>query len=360
MSVLDDLEKLDWISLGYPDMMIWLRQLKSVDDDEREAGYNSLYEYYMYDDVRLYGVAHWLVPYLIELLSDENIEKKGTPALLLMQFVSESYMRSSEDKIAEKVQQEAAKAIDLYVRLLDADDPDVWRMILEMVPFLDHGADRIIPKLVSMLSNDVISKQLWATETLGRMIAKHPHIAYQQIYIEALQSNLSHPDLELCLVTALAMTRILKKETPQAVIDMLIDKPITPDPTALTLSAIKLVSELETERAVKSLLKMLTYTNNEHYLINLLLSLINIGLNQSSLVELYSITKSTPDQRGRWDFAYLSGFQPPISSVYSLTDLQKEILRALIAKDELWASETNIFSLHGLPDTREELIRLVQ
>jgi hypothetical protein len=70
----------------------------------------------------------------------------------------------------------------------------------------------------------------------------------------------------------------------------------------------------------------------------------------------------------RADYVYVSSYLDqnqkhnvtlhPLSST-PLNDEQMEILKNLIAKEQLWEAETNLFNLFSLPDSRGELKQLL-
>ncbi len=132
--MLEDLDNVDWGKLDFPELPKLIRDLTSSDNKIREHAYDELYDKGLSDLPR---AAPYVVPFLIELLNQNNIKQKETILLLLMQMASQAtaylYVASSP-AFFQSVLDEIAKGVKVYERFVgDIKIAEVTNQLLDSV-----------------------------------------------------------------------------------------------------------------------------------------------------------------------------------------------------------------------------------
>jgi hypothetical protein len=93
-----NLSEVDWVSVGTPDMRMWLEGMASHDMSIRENAYDNFYDSGVVD---LNKATPYVIPFVIKLLSVPNVPKEGAILQLLIVLASESLAYSDHPKLFE-------------------------------------------------------------------------------------------------------------------------------------------------------------------------------------------------------------------------------------------------------------------
>jgi hypothetical protein len=96
---MDILDNISWKELGHRDLSKDIRKLTSKNETERDEGYDIFDRYYLRAVSKL---TPYLIPYLIELLDNPEIEEKDRVIAVLMDWSLESLAALRHDEYKDE------------------------------------------------------------------------------------------------------------------------------------------------------------------------------------------------------------------------------------------------------------------
>ncbi|GEM_PF-4189980 len=374
--MLEKLEQINWSELIHAygqasDIPDHIQKLRSDDSDVLRKTFSYLYNR-LYHQSTIYEATVATIPFLIDLLTEDNIKSKASIISMLSHLSHGNYLRSYNlglwDQLART---EVAKGFPVYLSLIDDED---WEIRIQAVAILSYsprfGEDKaqvILDILANKLDSEENELVICALITgLGNMIGGYRlHDDNNAIQvasrIESIYKLESNPKIRL--VVLLSIPKILQEETPQYVIDGLLNIvenppfPGTPanmgDPSYF---ALKSLWHLDTKRCKESLEIAIQKPNA---------SLDPLTIASAFMEWLYAEKGPNLPWRtlsvgsaGTTNYIYQK-IQPQLK-LDKLSDFQTQILRTIINEDTIWQFEHNLLERYGLPAEREEARKLLE
>lgn len=347
--MLDKIHQIDWANVGPatgPGTAVprLLEDLLSDDPEPRDDTVEAISVIVTYNLGCVTEAALLMVPFLIEALQWHDFPKHANVLSVLSIFLSTaSNNRYSKD--SPRLYQAIHKHFDLYKTLIDHPDPQVRRKAVIVLCHFDDDAD----DLVVWLQGKIETEQHVKTKTtkLRQIVSSFSETdifkAHRGWYLEQVESLLAEQNSWVRLIAASMIIRITKEQTDEGVVNLLSDLIIERCTTFTRETDVWdeegndfyvtswVFSHLGAERCIHALLRTIEPIT-DHYTVQLL------------AFEL-------ADQ----------AFPKTHSPGAPLSELQKDVLRLLVAKDELWADHSHLYVLseNGLPDTRDGLRNLI-
>jgi hypothetical protein len=135
--MLETLDDVDWIGLGYPDLPKWIQALTSESKELREEAYYNLYPG---KELEPLVFAPHVVPFLIELLTYDEVQEKVVILLLLMQWSSVAKVIAAQATeqpyrtFAQTLLSKIAKGRSTYQPFLETEDRD---LVLQLLGYIE-------------------------------------------------------------------------------------------------------------------------------------------------------------------------------------------------------------------------------
>ncbi len=131
--MLKQLNNMDWAALGVPMMPRWIEGIVSHDVDTREKSYDNLYDSGVID---LNKATPYVIPFLIDLLTEQDTPRKDAILQLLIVVASEALAYSDHPKLAEianRTLTEINKGSDTFETYLNG--ADTKQLALELLKY---------------------------------------------------------------------------------------------------------------------------------------------------------------------------------------------------------------------------------
>lgn len=341
-----------WESLGYPDMGTWLDNLRSENVSVQKQALDELYNTHI---TEISKVSLYLVPSLIELLKNDKIQVKCDLINLLMHIAdSIGPHRALGNVVLSRIEDET----DLYLTFLESEETRY--NAFELLGYLSGRFEQIASKLLPMIEPD--SDKIASSYTLYHLLNITENIdehLKQECITRFLELFRSAEDYYVRGTAMMALSRLMGDKAP-AEVDELFEKMLTKASTEKrggfgVVSLVKALLQLGTVRATKILINSLPNIDD---LYNLLPIFLNLGFNKGKVIQ-YSNSRIRMETGIQTIWKPLSpmDIQPIIRE--ELNSTQRQILHVIINHDNVWASTSNIFQLHGLPSSREALQKLL-
>ena len=389
-AILAGLDEVDWQALHHAygpatDVPALLRALLSGDAAERERIWERLYSTIWHQGT-VYAASAAAVPFLIRM-----VEFAGTPGradiLELLAFLAQGggalavhahaengainwreilakegkeldTERRREADWVRATHEAAAAGVALYLHLLTDADVRLRSAAAAVLACFPERSREIAPHLRRALDDEPAGQpRIVIAYALATVLDAGP--AARETLRALLKSD---PAPAVRFLAAAGLARRAGGETPDAAIsalmagapevdDALAERiPDWPGALALALDALRRLDPL---RRMDALLRALTMTEEEdttEEVAGVLLDMVfNDGVAQSKS------TAWSRDASGRTHIHYWEPDPQPARARASLTHEQQSVLAALIAHDPLWAYESDLLALYGLPHEREPL-----
>ncbi|MBD2182761.1 HEAT repeat domain-containing protein [Planktothrix sp. FACHB-1355] len=370
--MLENLETIDWHQLTHAygpadDIPVLIRYLTSENTELREA---AIYELYgnIWHQGSVYEASAFAIPFLIELLQNEHVQKKEQILILLAYLArGNSWHKKHQNSIfliddrdtpefQEKVKIEQTWVVNarnrvyeglrLYLNLLADADPKIRIASAYTLACLPDRAPEIIPEMLKCLHREA-DRQAKASMVLSLGTLVEPESKYLALFTEILHSKTS--DL-VKLVAAMMLTQLARNKTPQEAIAFLVN----------TISDSKSVAELYSQLpwadgdVVADVSRYFCYLEAES--------------NQFPLTDLIEAL-STVDAYSALTVAetllYVTFNGKTIladEKMSELTKTQRIVLSAIAQSENTWKYDANmsqILKSFALPMWREKLLALV-
>jgi tetratricopeptide (TPR) repeat protein len=389
-ALLAGLDDVDWQALHHAygpatDVPALLRALLSGDAAERERTWERLYSTIWHQGT-VYAASAAAVPFLIRM-----VEFTGTPGradiLELLAFLAQGsgylavHAREEDGAINwREILAEEGKELDaerrheadwvratheavgagvpLYLRLLtDADARLRSAAVATLACFPEH-AQEIGPHLRRALDDEpddalrvalayalsaVLDAGPNARATLRALLESDPNPAVRFLAAAGLaqRAGAETPDVAVSALVAGA---------PE--VDDVLAQHIPDWPGALAL-ATGALSRLDPPRRLDALLRALTTVDAEEATEEIAGVLLDLVFNDGVVQD--KATAWSRDASGRTHIHYWRPRPQPARDPTSLTHAQRSVLAALIAHDPLWAHDSDLLALYGLPHERAPL-----
>lgn len=356
---MDQIPAVDWNELGFPMMPTWIRNLASGDADLRKQTLDSLYDSRI---TEITTATLYVIPCLIELLKDENVQGKED-ILNLLTLLADEASSIGDDDISRLVLNRIEEAYELYFSFLEK--PKTSSVTFDLLGYLHGQFDQIAPRLLLMLKQAEIKAPL-AYTMYHLLESKHLSNPDRETYIANFTSLLSSTETDYVRLAAAMVLSLLLQENAPNQVDSILGNALSSVKTekrayASSFNALsKAVIHLGTERAVNVLVSVVTQENDFVVSMRILPLLLNLGFNDGNTVRFSETFHKTGDNVLREiDFSLYPEEKLSRSSIYSLNPLQRQIISALLNNSAIWSVKTNIFELHGLPSSKDGLRKLL-
>jgi hypothetical protein len=357
--MLENVDSVDWAGLGYAEMASWLRDLASDDEATQEAGFNALYDHRVEESL---NVAPYVVPFLIELLSVRVGKTKRDFLTFLMQIASETSVRP-DNPLYSKVFDALERYTTIYLDLLDT--AETRGESLELLGYLRGKVQVIAPKLLSMI--DLNQSKFAAIFTLNNLLVDNEIIteADKRQFTSRFESVLSSDeDNYVRLAAAMLVISLLKEKSPGDAIEIISWGILNADSeTRAKLSNVTLLIQtllkLGNAKAIDELSRVFPSLEKASYIFEVLVKLLNLGFNEGKFVNYLHSIERIDGVLKRYTYHDYTHIQDKTQPIQNLNPTQRQILSALLKNDHLWEFQTNIFELHGLPSSREDIRNLI-
>lgn len=368
--MIDGLDDIQWDKLTHAygtaeEIPKYLRLLSSDEPDVLKKTFTHLYNC-LYHQSTIYEASVTTIPFLIDLLMAENIQRKSSIIRLLSHFAHGDYLKSFNLGIWDQLaRSEVVKGLPTYLSLLDDENSRVRIQTLAILSysprFTEDEAQLILDSLMNRLDTEehelVVSAIIFG---LGYIIAGYQSIdenTTNQVAsrIENIYEEVSNSKIRL--VALLSLPRILEEKTPQYVIDELLKVIETPPfPTTPAnigspdLYALESLWHLDKTRCNKSLEIALQRSNSS----------IDILRIASALMEwLYAgkgpnLPSRILDVDGDGNRKYIYRKAQPQFKPDKLTDFQRQVVQTILNADKTWEIQHNLLEAYGLPANRDE------
>ncbi len=357
--MLDQIDKINWAELGYPQMALWLHNLASDNPALRTEYINNLFDNHVND---LSVVSPYVIPFLIELLAQDSVEEKVDILTLLMQLASEASVPPIDAK-TQLVLSRIEEGTDLYLSFLEK--PRERGITFELLGYLRGRFEQITSKFLPMLGQEEnkapVLYTFYKLFDSSDVINEEDRQRYSAFVLRFLSAN--ETDYVRFAAAAL-VSRLMKANAPSQVDVILEDamRHVHNERRAYT-SSISWMSnallELGVDRSINILIAILPSLSDSHEVFEVLTKLLNLGFNNGKVVK-YSQTVIKQDN-GVSERVFRTSDEANISfsPEQGLSSVQQRILLSIVDHTTLWSIKTNLLQLHGLPSSREELRKLL-
>jgi len=389
--MLEGLDLVDWKSLQHAygsaiDTPQYIRLLASADEGERKKAYDHLISAVNHQG-SVYSVTPAVVPFLIELLNDQNTPERHNILRLLISFVESCnehlyVIENALDPISIGIFQiqmqtynHVASGLDVYIRLLTSEISPLRRNAAQLFKAFVDRTEQIRPALWAALQSETDAETLCIMlDSFATHLATTRSGALYSDYFTELCKT--HSDKAVRLQAAMSLIISSPRDfvgvpnaVPDFVIDILIDALNFPTTYGLGLFSGEIdilkcfytLGDKGMERALQS--KAIT-TQPAHLIARLMLDRAFYGrgkpLRRDPIYdwEKYQVYgKVLGGFKGQYDFPREDRTYRPGTP---LNPLQRQTLEQIIACEPFWKMKTNLFSFFfGLPDERNTLKQLL-
>ncbi|MCB9454002.1 MAG: hypothetical protein H6672_21420 [Anaerolineaceae bacterium] len=350
--MLDQINNVDWESLGYPHMATWLLNLTSDDSSIRKEYFDRLYDSRVNTITK---VSPYLIPFLLELLTEEKIQSKDELLNLLMQIASEAYYHPN-DATAQLTLNKVEEGTHVYLAFLE--DSENSSIAFELLGYLKGRLDQIASILLPMLNREEYKAVV--AYTFYNLI-RGGEVKNSQKYIDIFSILLSpNEDKYVRIAAAMGLSKLMGAQAPPEV-DKILMEALTHvhiETRAYASSIYRLTQssiELGVERAINILIEVISDEDKLISLFQILPTLLNLGFNGGVLVKYFKRLRKNNNILNEIIFTPLSETDTIQIPHPTLNPIQHRILQTLLDNNTVWELKTNIFQLHGLPSSKKEL-----
>lgn len=404
--MLEGLDNVNWLrhAGGYAlkdKVPVFIRKLASDDDTVREGAFETIFEEMNHQDT-IYDATPYIIPFLIELLTYDQIKDKKDLILgiwSVFQCCEEAflYSRKMTDRATRNAiltYQHIAAGFYTFIKLLNHEELKARMAAMLLVSSLhEHApASRHHLRRVYCSESDVLMRAL-TLKRLGDLVPKgygsmidHHRQKYLALFEPIIQSD-PEPIVRLGAAMGWANAHpyspynnrlIAPQYIREALLTGLKYAPASVDigwptrPQFNTHEIIKVLTGLGWKDVIETFNFPLLDRYQAHHLVR---NLLDVVFNRKLTREEASRNGSTGWDL--WESEETRLRKLPETMIYAITDHyprsfnpakpklnqphQKEIIAAIVACDVFWELPTNLFSFfYGLPDSRDKLVRLVE
>lgn len=376
----------DWNVLNAPEVPKWLVALSSKDEKWQYHAKLALSSYlkqhalalnianYEYNEVLATDAPVLITSFLIEMLRVPSLAKPATITELLevvSLYGKEPTLGYMQQKRATKIHNLLVQQFDLFLHMLTYPDPEVRGNILNLLHNIPEKQEELAKVLLHHLEVNHLSEKLErliAIDVLFEIVRKDEYADdLLDRYIRILSQWFeNYETLPIILARSGCYLILLQgEEVSQVIVDILVDilkEANFTDPLEdLGLSDLWIEALLTfgANQATRIFLDLFDHQTDDYALIEISAILLDLHFRSGDFRRPYLLMDKYGDETRVIASLGESQNLSPISQPKSLSDLQKEILRQLVHKDQLWDIKTNLFELYSLPATRSKLSALI-
>lgn len=398
--MLEPLDNLEWRDIADafgPAVQVprLLRDLASTDPEVRTSALENLTNH-IWHQTSLYEATARAVPFLVDLLSNDEVQDKHLILSLLWgiagagaptihpPFSDQATYPPPRDDLARRIYLAVRDGLPMYVRFLDSQDLRLRATASGVLSLFADEASLIAPRLLEVIEGEhEPTAKSEMVETFGFLVTSgREHLDAELDSYRTFLEDLLSPgqDAAVRFAAACVLAPLLGEAAPQAAIDILLDAISRPfeysrffTPHAVPGEAAKALSFLGPELGIAALVEGLRRSEgypSVHDVIERLLDLAFKGKQARNFTRTYRTAKDdvreihySPRGNFRRDEEGLSIFIPqvaPITTVQRLSGAEREALKAIVQADTAWTYRTNLYELYGLPNNRQQLHLLAE
>lgn len=396
-ALLAGLDDVDWQAIHHAygpatDVPRLLRALLLGDKTERHRALERLYSR-LWEEGEVYPASVVAVPFLIRLVAYEAMPGRADVIELLAALASSggelvASGRGEDDEenedagtppeardIARAAHNAVGMGIGLYIALLAHEDTELRGAAAVVLAGFPERATQVVPPLRDALAQEAQPEARIALthallRTLDAGLAARAYLA---------ELVTTHQDVAVRLLAAIGLADRAKTETPDAVVATLVEgigalsgaddqrqEMVDVDvgafigiyewPGGLT-AALRALLQLDDRRRLDALIRAFALTRNADAAEEVASVLLDLIFNGGGMMG-----KTTAISRGADGHLRIHYWEPqpqPARDPASLTHEQRSVLAALVAHDPLWAHDSDLLALYGLPHEREPLRQFI-
>lgn len=391
--MLETLDRIDWENLraapgSAREVPLLLRQLASPDLDVAQNAFEQL-ENLIHHQFTVYEATLYTVPFLIELLKAESVHAKGNLLELLYSislsrhkdirppFITAPVRNTVDDILHERIYEAVRAGLSDYLPFLRDKSPQSRITAAKLLALFEEDAESLAPLLRSLLENESnIEVKIDLVQSLGRLLKRDQNLwkrennGYKSLFAD-LVTTAGNNLVRFRAACTLAMLE--ETETSGDVVRLLMRAIAYPEMYATSFS---------TQIVVRSAAEALTYLGRARgiaalvtafraiadpmaaeLMIEVLLSLafpdkhvrISSRNQQRDKERHYKLryTAELVDQLGEKDYSHRTFSTAQTAEEFDAE--QRVVLTTIVDCDIVWAIDSNLLELYGLPTEREQL-----
>ena len=339
----------------------WLAGLRSADDNLREVALDSLWTV-IFDDGELTETTLELLPSLLAILAEDVTATDITPLSLIYAIAERAYPQAKENLMLP------SRAYRLIEQRLDVVLPYLRHPMLSvqieaymLLADFPSQAFTLVPHILSLAPNEANpAMRATATWTMGQLVRRAKSnllFPYQMQVIEwlrhALFSKTTH--LEKFVAATVLLHLLADSASPKAVailIHSMVREEHYPDvPWASTTlwDACDALCKLNRDSAVRifrQVLERIVQPARAHFIVSAMLGMV---IRQKHAVDWNFHIQTVTDEDGVMMRVYQ---REDVIPPWTLTDLRREALQAVLDCDAFWSLRSNLLACYGVPSER--------
>ena len=384
--MLEQLDKIDWKSLKHwagtaEEIPNLIRSLVSDDAQEIKETYTKLSLWFCHQgDVSKAGIAS--IPFLVEILQLGHLESSAGIMNLLIEMSHGSRWSLNGGWFFTETDQLVNKHVNVYLSHLNHPDTmarfNAIRLLCDSSLFEVDETPLILQGIIDQydVEPDDFNKAAIVLR-IGYLFESSGQ------YLEAQRSNTTEfikriyesDNAEFRLVASFTLPKLLRKQTPQNLVDDLVELVANP-PMRVTrdgkhtlpksplgnygggVNDFALISlwYLDQEARLTALEAAMERTSNVWESLNIAAALMHWTFVANTPAQPSPSVGKRPDgTRG-----YTYGIYIKHQDISSMSEFQKQVVSTLVNSDKAWTISSNLFEAYGLPNDREEVKKLLE
>jgi hypothetical protein len=376
--VLEKMERVDWAALGLADVQRWLKDLASPEQGLRREAFNSLLEhveqghifegYGSLRDILKNELQALVAAFLIELLGHESVENKEYELYLLDGFCFYFTRAEALEPYVTRLnhlRQVISSGISTYLSLLDHSSSKVREAAVTLSSRLNEHNQLFLgytlPHAERETNARIKALLLWRTyEKLA--VDKNLRDEFQAMFIELLNRLLKLQGDPIQPVAAVCLVSLEREKSPQQAIDSIVDALIALHDDSVYLGFdwdydfYRFTHALTTLGLSKGIVALRAVTEapdvSRTSRFHALNGLLHLAVGEGELVRIYIDGENYPGS-----IEVRAEFRKP--EVHHLNEMQRGMIEMIVNNDRVWEVSTDLFTLYGLPASREELRQML-
>jgi hypothetical protein len=384
--MLENLDSIDWSKLHHSygsaeTTPKYIRMLASADTDDRKRAYDHLYGSVNHQGDVLSATSA-VVPFIIELLSIEAIPDRSRLIEYLASLVEScndhlpnGYRDSNIGYLRHDIDtyNNVCQGLDLYISLLQSDDPEIRINAAQLLGMLVDQVARIKEPLWEAIQGET------DPNTLAIMImnfgllfrrywpfGENPIQPYLDYFLTLMETHPSEP-IRLCAARAIIDSNEIRyrlRGTPiyEAVVSTLLDALNNPEsyllyPYIYRGEVLNYLNRLEIETLHTLLDRETISPHAAHWVAREMLNRVFINRWRN---HFFSWGSFEHPSRNTGQYAW-EGYPRLFEATRSLFPNQQKVLQSILECKPFWQIPTNLFSyFYGLPDDPVQLAELAK
>lgn len=382
----DHMTMIDWHTLNAAEVPKWLVALLSTDENRQRQAKVKLSAYLQqhalalniagasYNQVLETDAPVLITAILLEMLKDGAVAQPHYIIELLeivASYFEEPTLGQIQRERAVRIHELVLDEFNLYLDMLKHPDDKVRINILELLRHLPEKQAEIANTLMYHLKTNPISDEIekLTIVTMLFQAIQAEEFAVDHLkrdFIEILSQYIELKETATLVARAAYYLILLQKDqVSQLVLDALIgvlkEASFTDPSSDLGLGNrwIDALLAYGVDQATPNLFAIFEQQTDEYVLIEIAATLLELHFGSGEVHAFYLLMFNQNDERHI--FVSLGDNQGSTtkSQIQKHSNLQKDVLRQFINKDQLWSIKTNLFELYALPTTQAEMRKLI-